>query len=44
MGPYVDGVADPVDAGITAHDLVHRINHDDFVVFVDGILKEDTSH
>ena len=36
--PYVNGVADPVDTGVTANDLVHRVDHDHLVVFVDGIL------
>lgn len=32
--------ADPVNAGVAANDLVHRIDHDHFVVFVDGVLRE----
>jgi Ni,Fe-hydrogenase maturation factor len=38
--PYVNGVANPVDAGVAADNLVHRINHDHFVVFVDGVLRD----
>ena len=36
----MNGVADPVDTGVAANDLVHRVNHDHFVVFVDGILEK----
>lgn len=36
----VDGVADPVDAGITTDGLVLRVDEDDFVVFVGGVLEK----
>ena len=41
--PYVNGTTYPVDQGITTDDLVHWINHDDFVIFVDRILWEKCS-
>ncbi len=34
----VDRVADPIDASIPTNDLVLRINEDDFVELVSGIL------
>jgi hypothetical protein len=33
-------VADPVDSRIRSNSLVHRVNHDDFVVLVHGILVQ----
>ena len=36
----VHGVADPIDSGVVAHDLVHGVNHDHFVVLVHGIFIE----
>lgn len=34
----MDGVADPVDAGITADGLVLGVNEDDLEVLVGGVL------
>lgn len=36
----VDGVADPVDAGITADGLVLGVNEDDLEVLVGGVLVD----
>ena len=36
----VDGVADPVDSGITADSLVCGVDEDDFVVLVDTVLVD----
>ncbi len=36
----VDGVNDPVDAGILADGLVLRVDEDDFVVLVGGVLVD----
>ena len=36
----VDGVADPVDAGITADSLVLGVNEDDLEVLVGGVLVD----
>jgi hypothetical protein len=36
----VDGVADPVDAGITADGLVLRVNTDDLEILVGGVLVD----
>jgi len=36
--PYVHGVADPVDSGVAADDLVHRVDHDHLEVFVHRVL------
>lgn len=38
LTPLVDGVADPVDPGITTDSLVGGVDEDDFVVLVDTIL------
>lgn len=36
----MDGIADPVDAGITSDGLVLRIDEDDLVVLVDTVLVD----
>lgn len=36
----MDGVDDPVDAGIAADGLVLRVNEDDLVVLVGGVLVD----
>lgn len=36
----MDGVADPVDAGITADGLVLGVNEDDLEVLVGGVLVD----
>ena len=40
LAVLVRRVANPVDARIFANALVHRVNHDDFVVLVHGILVQ----
>lgn len=37
---FVDGVDDPVDAGIAADGLVLRVDKDDFVVLVGAVLVD----
>ena len=40
LAVLVDGVADPVDAGVVADLGVGRVNHDDFEVLVGGVLVD----
>lgn len=40
LAVLVDGVDDPVDAGIDADGLVLRVDHDDLVVLVGGVLVD----
>ena len=36
---FVDGVADPVDSGVTSNCFVGWVDTDNFVVFVHGVLS-----
>jgi hypothetical protein len=40
LAVLVDGVANPVDAGIVSNGGVLRIDHDDFEVLVSGVLVD----
>ena len=40
LAVLVNGVADPVDAGVAADGLVRGVNEDDLVVLVDTVLVD----
>merc|ERR1711871_19034 len=40
LAVLVHVVAQPVDAGVLADDLVVDVDHDDLIVFVDGVLRD----